>query len=114
VVKHAIAVAAACAALSGCAGSGAAPPTAADAKAFLETVNATTLKLNIAATQAGWVQQNFITDDTEALAARANQESIDATAKFAKAATKFDATGVVGRTGVIPEQIGGFKILVWR
>jgi peptidyl-dipeptidase A len=93
-MKHAIAVAAACAALSGCAGAGGAPPTAADAKAFLDNVNATMLKLNIAATQAGWVQQNFITDDTEALAARANQEAIDATATFAKEATKFDKVEV--------------------
>jgi peptidyl-dipeptidase A len=93
-MKHAIVVAVACAALSGCAGPGAAPPTPADTKAFLDTVNQTMLKLNIAATQAGWVQQNFITDDTEALAARANQEAIDATAKFAKEATRFDRVDV--------------------
>ena len=50
-----------------------APPTAADAKTFLDTVNDTMLRLGIAQSQAGWVQQNFITDDTEALDARANQ-----------------------------------------
>jgi peptidyl-dipeptidase A len=93
-MKHAIVVTAVCAALSGCAGRGTAPPTAADAKAFLDNVNTTTLKLSVAAARAGWVQQNFITDDTEALAARASQESIDATAKFAKEATKFDTVEV--------------------
>ena len=41
-----------------------------DAKTFLDTVNQTMLKLGIEASQAGWVQQNFITDDTEALGAR--------------------------------------------
>src|SRR5438876_7210726 len=47
-----------------------AAPTAAAAKAFLDTVNQTMLKLGVAQNQAGWVQQNFITDDTEALASR--------------------------------------------
>jgi len=67
---------------------------AADAKAFLDTVNATMLKLGIAGSQAGWVQQTYITDDTEALSARANQESADATARFAKEAPKFDKSDV--------------------
>src|SRR5437762_10542003 len=39
--------------------------TPADAKAFLDTVNATMLKLGIAQGEAGWVQQTYITDDTE-------------------------------------------------
>ena len=86
-------VAAFCVTAIGCA-QPAPAPTAADARAFLDNVNATMLKLNIAASQAGWVQQNFITDDTEALAARANQEAIDATATFAKEATKFDKVAV--------------------
>jgi peptidyl-dipeptidase A len=89
-----LAVAVVCAMALACAQPTAPAPTAADAKAFLDTVNATMLRLNIAASQAGWVQQNFITDDTEALAARANQEAIDATAKFAKEATKFDQIDV--------------------
>ena len=41
------------------------------------------LKLGIEASQAGWVQQNFITDDTEALGARSNQRYIDAIARAA-------------------------------
>ena len=65
-------------------------PTAADAKAFLATVNQTLLKLGVEANQGGWVQQNFITDDTGALAARTSQRYIDATARFVKDATRFD------------------------
>src|SRR6267378_931584 len=69
-------------------GSGSATP--ADAKKFLDNANETTLKLGIAQSQAGWVQQTFITDDTEAIAARANQAAIEAGARFAKESTKHD------------------------
>jgi len=71
-------------------GSSAAETTPADTKKFLDTANATLLKLGIAANQAGWVQQTYITDDTEAIAARANQDLSDANARLAKEATKFD------------------------
>src|ERR1700716_3496255 len=93
-MRHAIIVAAACVALSGCADSGGAPPSAADAKAFLDNVNETMKTLGIEQGRAGWVQQNFITDDTEAIAARANQVGIDAGARFAKEAVKFDTANV--------------------
>jgi len=36
------------------------------------------LRLGIQANQAGWVQQNFITEDTNALTAGADQAFIDA------------------------------------
>jgi peptidyl-dipeptidase A len=93
-MKHAIIAAAACVALSGCADSGGAPPSAADAKAFLDGVNATMKTLGIEQGRAGWVQQTFITDDTEAIAARANQLAIDAAARYAKEAVKFDTANV--------------------
>src|SRR6185369_9244075 len=60
------------------------------AKTFLDTANATTLALGIEQAQAGWVQQTFITDDTEAIAARANQAGNEAGAKFAKESTRYD------------------------
>ena len=59
-------VAAACA-------KGATGPTPADAKAFLDRVNQTTLKLGIEQGRAGWVQQTYITDDTETLSAHATR-----------------------------------------
>jgi len=89
------AIAALCATALGCAQTGSSPaPTPADAKAFLDTVNKTMLKLGIEQGTAGWVQQNFITDDTEAIAARANQAYIDAVARFAKEATNYDKVDV--------------------
>src|SRR5262245_24896475 len=86
-----------CFTLAACAptaSSSSAAPTPAEAKAFLDNVNATLLKLGIAQGQAGWVQQTFITNDTEAISARVNQEFADAMAKFAKEAPKFDKVDV--------------------
>ena len=65
-------------------------PTPADAKQFLDDVNGTLLKLGVAGSQAGWVAQNFITEDTEALDARGTQQLADAAAKYAKESTRFD------------------------
>lgn len=67
-----------------------AAPTAAEAQAFIETVNTTLGRLNLAGAQAGWVAQNFITADTEGLDARATRDAADATAKFVKESTRFD------------------------
>ncbi len=78
--------------LMACAGGSTAPakPTAADAAAFLKEVDARLLALGIGASQAGWVQQNFITVDTEALNAKSNKAFIEAVAKYAKDATRFE------------------------
>ena len=69
-------------------------PAAADAKAFLDNANATTLRLGVESNRAGWVQQTYITDDTETLSAHANQATNDAGARFAKEATRFDRAEV--------------------
>ena len=72
---------------------GGTPPAAAsadDAKKFLDDANQTLLKLSVSGSQAGWVAQNFITDDTEALDARGTQQLADAGAKYAKESTRFD------------------------
>jgi peptidyl-dipeptidase A len=91
-------LAVACSLAAGCAGNSAssspAAVTPADAKTFLDTVNDTTLRLGIQQAQAGWVQQTYITDDTEALAARANQVANEAGARFAKESTRFDKVEV--------------------
>jgi peptidyl-dipeptidase A len=68
--------------------------TVADVKAFLDNANDTTKRLGIEQGRAGWVQQTYITDDTEAIAARANQLAIEAGARFAKEATRFDKVDV--------------------
>src|SRR4051812_48118619 len=86
---------ASCLAAAGCAQSSSKPaPTAADAKTFLDEANATTLTLGMQQGQAGWVQQTFITDDTEAIAARANQAANEAGAKFARQSVQFDHVDV--------------------
>jgi peptidyl-dipeptidase A len=69
-------------------------PAAPDADAFLKEVNATMLALGKEAGQAAWVYSTYITDDTEALNAKANQKYIEAIAKYAKEAAKFNGTNV--------------------
>src|SRR3954470_16930191 len=81
----------ACLAAAGCAPTSSKPaPTAAEAKTFLDNANATTAALGTQQSQAGWIQQTFITDDTEAIAARANQAANEAGATFAKQSVQFD------------------------
>ena len=69
-------------------------PTADEAKRFLDEVNATMLRLGIEQGQAGWIAETYITVDSEALNARATQAYIDAVARYAKAATRFDQVSV--------------------
>ena len=68
--------------------------TADEAKRFLHEVNATMLRLGIEQGQAGWIAETYITEDSEALNARATQAYIDAVARYAKAATRFDQVTV--------------------
>ena len=48
------------------------------------------LRLGIEAAQAGWVAQTYITEDTEALDARATQQVIEAIARYAKEAAAYN------------------------
>ena len=66
------------------------PPTAEEAKAFVDDAEQKLLKLWIDASRADWVKATYITDDTEVLAAQANEKSISAGVAFAKQATRFD------------------------
>src|ERR1700756_4459717 len=66
----------------------------ADAKKFIDEVNESLLKLNVEGSQAGWVSETYITDDTSALNARSNQRLIEATERFARDAVKFDKVEV--------------------
>ena len=63
----------------------------ADAQAFLTDVNATLLRLGTESQQAAWVSETYITDDTEALNARADQIYTEAVASYAKQAARFDS-----------------------
>jgi len=67
---------------------------AADAKSisqFLAEANENLLKLGNAANEAGWVQENFITVDTQAISARATEALVTASTGYAKRAAKFPA-----------------------
>jgi peptidyl-dipeptidase A len=64
-------------------------PTAADAERFLADAEKQLMALAIEASQAGWVQATYITEDTQALAAKANERLIGATMELAQEAKRF-------------------------
>ncbi|MFQ5818072.1 MAG: M2 family metallopeptidase [Terriglobia bacterium] len=72
-------------------GENAGPPTVSEARAFVEKAEKRLLDLWIKAERASWVQSNFITEDTEQMAAEARKEAIAVTMELAAAATRFDA-----------------------
>ena len=65
-------------------------PTEADARAFLTEANDTLLRLGIEASQAGWVQNTYITPDTEAISARASEAYMTAATNYSKRAPQYD------------------------
>jgi peptidyl-dipeptidase A len=69
-------------------------PTADQAKTLLAQANAEMLRLGIEANQAGWVYATFITDETEAISARADRAYIEAVARFAAEAARFDTVAL--------------------
>lgn len=64
--------------------------TSKDAEVFLEKVEKEMIQLGIEGARAAWINANFITDDTNALAAAADQKSTEAGVRFAMEAAKFD------------------------
>jgi peptidyl-dipeptidase A len=72
------------------AGPPAGPPTAAQARAFVEQAESRLLDLSNRQSRADWVSQTHITDDTEKISAEANQALIAETMELAKAATRYD------------------------
>jgi peptidyl-dipeptidase A len=65
-------------------------PTISDAKSFLEKAEAQLLALSVNASRGDWIKSTYITDDTEAIAAKLDQAQIDETVKFAKESVLFD------------------------
>jgi peptidyl-dipeptidase A len=68
----------------------AAAPTVPEAKKFLDDAEKKLFALGYEAGQASWIQSTYITDDTEAIAAKANERAIAESVRLAKAATRFD------------------------
>jgi len=64
--------------------------TAAEAKTFLDDTGKKLFDLSLEAGQAGWIQSTYITDDTEAIAAKANERFIAESVRAAKATVRFD------------------------
>lgn len=65
-------------------------PTVEEARRFLERVEAELLELANEASRAAWVQSTYITLDTEALAAKANERYITAAVRYAKEAARYE------------------------
>jgi peptidyl-dipeptidase A len=66
------------------------PPTIQEAEKFIEQAEARLDKLSIKSSRAGWVQSTYINDDTEALAAAANEEVLAAVTELANEAKRFE------------------------
>jgi len=66
------------------------PPTVQEAEAFIKNGEAKLLELSVNASRADWVKATYITDDTEILAAQADERAIAAQVDLAKQATRFD------------------------
>jgi len=65
-------------------------PTVDEASAFLADAEARLLDLGVKGQRAAWVQENFITEDTEQIAADANQVLNALSVDLAKKAQRFD------------------------
>jgi len=61
-----------------------------EAQAFMDRAEARLMELSIGAERAAWVAANFITMDTELIAAQADEERISAIMTLAKEAAKFN------------------------
>jgi peptidyl-dipeptidase A len=70
--------------------SAAVPPTAEEARAFVEEAEANLYDIWLRASHAAWVQNTYIIHDTQILAAEAQKEALAATVDYAKQAARFD------------------------
>src|SRR3954465_10390563 len=66
-------------------------PDANNVTQFLAQANDNLLKLGTPRNEAGWVQDNFITVDTQAISARATEGLVNAATDYAKRAARFPA-----------------------
>jgi peptidyl-dipeptidase A len=67
------------------------PPTVREAQQFIEDAEVRLLALSVDGSRADWVKSTYITDDTEALAAKADERLINLTVDLAKKSTRFDS-----------------------
>src|SRR6185312_5884693 len=69
---------------------GKSPATVAEAQAFMKKAEDQLEDLNVRANRAQWVQENFITDDTETMSAQANEKLTAVVTQLALDARRFD------------------------
>jgi peptidyl-dipeptidase A len=67
------------------------PATKEEAEKFLADAEKRLLDLNIKSSRADWVKSTFVTDDTESIAAQANEVLIGATTELAEQARRYEA-----------------------
>jgi peptidyl-dipeptidase A len=65
-------------------------PTVAEAEEFMKKAEAQLADLNVKVQRASWVQENFITDDTQAMAADAIDENTAITTQLVEKAKRFE------------------------
>ncbi len=65
-------------------------PTVADAEQFMKQAETRLRELSVKVNQAGWVEENFITDDTQALAADAQDEITAVTEELVEQGKRFE------------------------
>ena len=65
-------------------------PTAAEAREFMNKAEARLADLSVKVQRASWVQENFITDDTQAMAADAIDEVTAITTELVEQSKRFD------------------------
>jgi peptidyl-dipeptidase A len=66
-------------------------PQALDADSFVRGAEARLAELNVEQQRAEWVAENFITHDTQLIAAQASEKQINAAVELAKRAAGFDS-----------------------
>ncbi len=77
--------------------SPAAKPTTAEADAYVAAVEKEAADMSIPANQTAWVNATYITDDTDALAAKSGAELTEKAVQWAKGAARFN--GIAGVSG---------------
>ena len=74
-------------------------PTAAEAQEFMNRAEAQLADLSVKVNRASWVQENFITDDTQAIAADAIDQVTAVTTDLVEQAKRFDGLTLAARSG---------------
>jgi peptidyl-dipeptidase A len=86
-------------------------PTEQEAKAFLDDAETRLFDVTVKAARAGWVQENFITEDTEQIAADLGEQANTLSAELAKKAARFDGlklSPVMARKMLLLKLASGF------